>query len=227
MATALHRSGDWESVSNTASITRVDLSAEVFRQVYVSLGLTLDTHPVVGITSAIRGEGRTTAAVGMASTLAADLGLRVMLVEIDFERPSLAQIFGLAAAPGFADVLRGGGRLGDVMCQVSERLSVVTAGQVSTDTAQLLHHLPSLDPFRRPQERPDVTMLDLPPIVNYSYGPMAARIADAVVLVVRAGVTPNDIVREAVARLEDRPPRGVVLNGARSSLPSWWPDRGT
>lgn len=69
-------------------------------------------------------------------------------------------------------------------------------------------------------------ILDLPPIINHSYSTLAASVADAVVLVVRAGVTPADVVREAIARLEDRPPQGVVFNGPRSSLPTWWPGRG-
>jgi len=40
---------------------------------------------------------------------------------------------------------------------------------------------------------------------------------------VRAGVTPGNIVQEAIARLEDRPPQGVVFNAPRSSFPFWWP----
>ena len=70
-------------------------------------------------------------------------------------------------------------------------------------------------------------ILDLPPLLNHRYSPLVAGVADAIVLVVRAGVTPIGVVREALALLEDRPPVGVVFNGPRSSLPGWWPGRGT
>jgi Mrp family chromosome partitioning ATPase len=82
------------------------------------------------------------------------------------------------------------------------------------------------DPFHTLHGPDRIVILDLPPLINHSYSPLAASIADAIVLVVRAGVTPIDVVREAIARLEDRPPSGVVFNAPRSSLPTWWPGRG-
>ncbi len=224
MATALRESPDWEVLRQGTPAAGPGLSPDVFRQAYVSMGLTPDSCPVVGVTSSIRGEGRTTAAVGLASTLSSDLGMRVLLVEVDIERPALAQRFGLPQGPGLVDALREGGHILDVMRPVTETLSVVTGGAASPETPRILHQLPRRDPFHGYNGGPEITILDLPPIMNYSYGPLAARIADAVLLVVRAGVTPSDIVREAVARLEDRPPRGVILNGARSVLPPWWPD---
>jgi tyrosine-protein kinase Etk/Wzc len=223
---ALHQPVQWENPSEMDPAAGAGLSPEVFRQVYTSLGLAQDARPVIGITSAIRGEGRTTAAVGLASTLAADLGIRVLLVDVDLDRPALAQLFNLPSVPGLADVLRSEGHLLDFARPVSDNLWVVPAGETASDSARLLHQLPRCDPFHTVQAGPEVTILDLPPIMNFSYGPLAAQRADAVLLVVRAGVTPGDVVREAVARLEDRPPRGVVLNGARRTLPSWWPDTG-
>lgn len=205
------------------------LSPELYRQIYVSLELPAESHPVIGVTSAIAGEGRTSVAVGLARTLAADLEGPTLLVEVDVEHPSLSQLFDLPPAAGLADMLRRedeleGVQLEDVMRPVSDNLYVITAGTPSTHASRLMRQLPLHDPFRNRHWQPAATVLDLPPILNHSYSALAASITDAVVLVVRAGVTPADLVREAIARLEDQPPRGVVLNGARSALPSWWPD---
>lgn len=218
---ALHEPAEWETSSGSAPIDRTDISPEIYRQVFVSLDLAEDIEPVIGITSAISGEGRTTIALGLASTLSADLGTRVVLVEVDLERPTLAHRSGLPPAPGLADVLRAGGRLSDVMHPVGENLLVVPAGTVESDASRLLHQLPVRDPFHSHHLGPCVTILDLPPIMNHSYSPLVARMTDALLLVVRAGVTPADVVREAIVRLEDQPPRGVVLNGIRPALPSW------
>lgn len=198
----------------------------MYRQIFVSLGLSPDTKPItIGITSAISGEGRTTIAHGLAQTLAFDLDVPITLVEVDLERPSFAPFFGIAPAPGLCEVLRGECRLDEVLRAISDNLSIVTTGAVGPDSARLLRQLPLCDPFHAAQAPRGVLILDLPPIINHSYSPLAASVADAIVLVVRAGVTPVDVVREAIARLDDRPPQGVVFNGPLSSLPGWWPRR--
>lgn len=201
-------------------------SQELYRKIFVSLGLSPDDKRItIGITSAISGEGRTTIAHGLAQTLAVDLDVPVTLIEVDLERPSLAPVFGITPAPGLCEVLRGECGLDEVLRAVSDNLSIVTTGAVGPDSARLLRQLPLRDPFHSPQSPLGVLILDLPPIINHSYSPLAASVADAIVLVVRAGVTPADVVREAITRLEDRPPQGVVFNGPVSSLPSWWPHR--
>ncbi len=198
--------------------------SELFRQLYVSLDLPLDPELVViGITSAISGEGRTTVALGLAQTLMADLDLPVTLVEADLERPSLALHFDIAASPGLCEVLRGEMTLVEVMRSVSDNLSIVTTGTSGADSARLLTQLPLTDPFHKTSGLRGLVVVDLPPIINSSYSAYAAEATDAVVLVVRAGVTPTGVVREAISRLGDHAPRGVVLNGQRSALPGWWP----
>jgi protein-tyrosine kinase len=200
---------------------------EVYRQIYVGLELPDGVRPIViGVTSAIGGEGRTTIALGLARTLATDLDVPVMLAEVDFQRPTLAAYFGVPPSPGLCEVLREECDMDEVRHTVSPNLSVVTAGTVGPDATRLLRQIPTSDPFRGPRGPQGVVILDLPPIINHSYSPLAAGITDAIVLVVRAGVTPLDLVREAIERLGDRPPQGIVFNGPRTSLPGWWPGRG-
>lgn len=200
------------------------VASEMYRQIYVSLSLPKATRSVViGITSAISGEGRTTVALGLAQTLAADVDEPVTLVEVDLERPWLAPHFGIAPTPGLCEVLRGECQITEVLYSVSSNLSIVPTGSVGPDSARLLRQLPIHDPFHTPQAPAGILILDLPPIINHSYSPLAASAADAIVLVIRAGVTPIDVVREAIARLEDKAPQGVVFNAPRSSLPGWWP----
>lgn len=196
-------------------------SPEIYRRIFVALDLPEDVRPVViGITSAISGEGRTTVAVGLARTLAGDLGGTVLLVEADFDRPSLALQFGIAPVPGLAEVVRGEQRLEDVLRPVPENLWVVPSGSSEDDSDNLLRQLPQADLFRGMQPAPAAVVLDLPPIMNESYAVFGAQAADAVVLVVRAGVTPVDMVREAIARLNDQPPQGVVFNAFKPTEPA-------
>lgn len=204
--------------------TQVPELYEPYRQIYVSLELpSRGRSATIGVTSSISGEGRTTVALGLAQVLSVDLDMPIMLVEADLERPSLAAHFGVAAAPGLCEVLRGELHLDEVLRAISAKLSVVTAGAGGSDSARLLRQLPICDPFHGAQAPDGIVILDLPPIINHSYSALAASVADAIVLVVRAGVTPSHVVQEAIARLEDRPPQGVVFNAPRSSFPFWWP----
>lgn len=199
---------------------------ELYRQIYVGLDLPREARPtIIGVTSAISGEGRTTVALGLAQTLSTDLDVPITLVEVDLERPSLALHFGVPPAPGLSEVLRRECQLTEVMRTISGNLSVVTGGAVGPASARLLRQLPTRDPFHGAGAPDGIIILDLPPVINHSYSALAASVADAIVLVVRAGVTPANVVQEAIARLEDHPPQGVVFNGPRSSFPSWWPGR--
>lgn len=198
-------------------------SSEIFRQVYISLNLPEDRGPVIGITSSIAGEGRTTIAAALARTLASDLDKMVLLVDADFDRPSpLAQPHPVTSA-GLPAVLRGDVSLVDVMHRVSERLFVVTGGNVGSGSARLLRRLADHDPFQIIRDQGGVTILDLPPTLTHSYTALAASAADALILVIRAGLTPESAVREAIERLGGRSLQGAILNAERSDRPRWWP----
>jgi len=194
----------------------------MFRQAFVGLDLPAYGRPVIGITSAIGGEGRTTMAIGLARTLAYDLDGPVMLVDADLENPGQAARFEIPATPGLAEVLRGEMTLADVAVPVGDNLLVVPAGRTEFDAARLLRQMPLIDPFHDSTLTGGAVIVDLPPIVSQSYSVLAAHATDVLMLVVRAGVTPDDVVREAIARLEDRAPRGVILNAVRTRLPRRW-----
>ena len=198
------------------------LAPEHYRQLYTALRLPAEGRTaIIGISSALHGEGRTTVALGLAQTLAADLDVPVMLVETDPERPALASYFGFAPTPGLCEVLRKEYAIEEVLRAVNENLSVVTAGATFAEAAHPLLQLAQRDPFHHLVSPNTLVVVDLPPIINHGYSAHAASVADVLVLVVRAGVTPVATVREAIARLQDHPPQGVVLNGARSVLPRW------
>ena len=186
---------------------------EMYRELYVSLGVAETAGCVIGVTSSTRGEGRTTVALGLASTLAGDLDCDVLLVDADLDNPSLAHELGIPAVPGLPEVLRGDASILDVSHQVSERLFVVSGGENVDDTAGLLRSIGAYDPFSQLRDRDGVTVVDLPPVLGHGYTPLAASAVDALVMVIRAGATPAGVIREALDRLKDQPPRGAVLVG--------------
>lgn len=135
---------------------------EIYRQLAASLDVIPENQPVIGIISAIRGEGRTTIARELAATLAHDMDSMVTLVDADFERPMLTESFGLGSVPGLANVVRGEVELTDVAVPVNGDLHVVTAGEIRDEAASLLHQLSMSDLFRVGDRLPGVLIVDLP-----------------------------------------------------------------
>lgn len=164
---------------------------------------------VLAVTSAGRREGRTLTAANLALTAARE-GRRAVLVEADLRHPALGRILGLAPRLGVADLLAGRATLADALTRVGP-LSVLLAGDAGDDPGALLRSPAApalLDQLRAGH---DLVVLDAPPALAFSDGDRLSGDADAALLVVRAGVTPRQVVRLALDALGDRA-AGIVLN---------------
>jgi len=131
--------------------------------------------------------------------------------------PAIARSLDISPTAGLCEVLRGEHTL-DAAKQGVGAMAVVTAGAAHREVARLLLQLSRDDPFHRPDSARGLVIVDLPPLSGDGYGTRAAEVADAVILVVRAGMAPVSLVRAMIARLA-RPPRGIVFNAERSAIP--------
>ena len=175
----------------------------------------------LGFTSAVGGEGKSFMALMTASVLAHDSTEPVILVETNWEHPTLHEQLGLPATPGLAEWLRGEADESEVRHQVAENLSVITAGSGRGDAVKLLRVLRDRSAVDMISSTRALYIFDLPPIVSCSYGRMAASVVESVIVVVRAGITPEGMVAEASAQLKDLPVEGVMLNQVSSHIPQW------
>jgi succinoglycan biosynthesis transport protein ExoP len=169
--------------------------------------------PIVAFASTVPGEGKSTLAVNFAIEQARTR--RVLLVDADLRRPSVARLLELPGeAPGFTDLLRGepSGRCVRHLAELS--LHVLGAGPLPENPLDLLTNprlAQSLDALRGPF---DLIVLDTPPIELVSDALLLARHVDGVVYVVKAADTPVSMIRRGLSRLRSAgvPILGVVLN---------------
>jgi polysaccharide biosynthesis transport protein len=173
----------------------------------------------LGVSSATRGEGRTSVAAAIAMVQAREYGRSAVLVDLDFDRPGVAHRFGLETAPGVAEVLGDLAELKDTYHDVADRLTVVTAGAVTGPPARLASKLMAAKLLARLHSEFDVVVADLPAILDSPCGALLPEAFDEHLLVVRAAVTPVGTVRAAVATLAADPV--ILLNGTRTRLPEW------
>jgi len=196
---------------------------EHFRRIYLSAE-PLDgqeVHSVIGITSAVQQEGRTTVALGVAVSMAADLERPVVLIEADLAHPGLHAALGLEPVPGLAEYLRRECDLSQALRQVTPTLFVLPAGDAGMDAGRLIRQLVNADLRSRLDSTGAVLVLDLPPILSSSFGVLASSMAEALIFVVRAGHTETEDVKRALERLDPALVRSVTLNGAQKGLPNW------
>lgn len=185
-------------------------ASEHFRVLLQRLDATALMRPmrVVAITSSARGEGRTTTAANLALTAARE-GRQVALVECDLRRPTLARLLDLAPRAGLAEVIEGSAELSQALT-TSGAMSVLTAG-TARDPAATLRSPRLATVLDSVRAQFPLVILDVPPALAFADAGRLAASADGVVLVVRAGTTPRQVVRMAVESLAPKL-LGLVLN---------------
>jgi len=67
----------------------------------------------------------------------------------------------------------------------------------------------------------DFIVLDMAPVLPVADTKSLSKHLDGVVMVVRAGVTPREIVGRAIDTVGSDKVLGVVLNGVESAMPKW------
>jgi polysaccharide biosynthesis transport protein len=195
------RNGDGHAVSPHGLLPIPGLGAEAYRMLRSALiyGTAKQKLDRIAVASAVAGEGRTTTAANLAIAYA-QYGTRVVLVDSDLREPHLHQLFGMPRGPGLVDVLSRRSLLADALRQtVIDRLFLVTAGESAQgetiDEPGLAALLGELSASF------DVIILDTPPVLEAADATVVGRLADACLLVVRAGDTERTLVRQAQQQL--------------------------
>lgn len=166
---------------------------------------------VILVTSAARGDGKTLSCMNLALTLAADLNLRVLVIDGDLRRPKVHRMVRSHRRLGLSSILMHEAKLSDC-AQNSKipRVSILPAGPSVRNPLTLLTAPDFLQLLDEARNEYDVVMIDSPPLLPVVDSKILRKMADMVLFVVRADSTP----REAVARSlrEMRDVAGLVFN---------------
>jgi capsular exopolysaccharide synthesis family protein len=190
--------------------------AESFRLLRTNLQfLDLDNPPrSIVITSAISGEGKTTAATNLAAALA-QAGRRVLLVDGDLRRPRVAQVLGLEGSIGLTTVLVGRTKLEDsVQKHAGSGVYVLTSGPTPPNPSEILQAKATHELLNTLRESYDMVIIDAPPLLPVADAAILATAADGAIIITRHGKTNKEQLRGAAQRLHKVGARtfGVVLN---------------
>src|SRR5467141_2829428 len=175
---------------------------------------------VIVITSPCPGDGKTTVACNL-SIAVAEIGRKVMLIDGDLRRPRLHKVFGVSNDWGLSDVLWAGTQLETVpiLDLVHETevsgLCVLPGGSRGNTVPSNLFYSPRMSRLlARLRNEFDMVLIDAPPMIHLADARVLGRLADGVILVIRAGQTTTESALFARQRFAEDGTRvlGTVLN---------------
>ena len=144
---------------------------------------------VIGISSALAGEGKSLSSINLAHALS-QLEKRVLLIDCDMRKPSIATKLPLAKEPGLSDYLSGQVGLDTLFqpCGISgeeNAFDVIVAGRNPPNPVELLSSPRMAKMLDTLRESYDYIVLDFPPVGEVSDALAVAKITDGMLLVVR------------------------------------------
>jgi len=176
------------------------------------------------VTSAVTGEGKSTISACLSIT-AARKGCKTLLIDCDLRRPTLHRLFGLDRSGGIVEVLSEGLPVKSVIKKTElENLEIITAGKAIANPSELFDSRAIGAMVGELKFYYDYAFVDAPPVIPVSDPMLLAHETDGVLLVVKAGATPREVVERAaeIMRTNATTILGVVLNNAKGSLPYYY-----
>jgi capsular exopolysaccharide synthesis family protein len=194
-------------------------TAEAYRTIRTGIMLSnLDDQAslkTILVTSAVPNEGKSTTATNLAIAMA-QMGERVLLVDMDLRRHNLHDLFAVENSVGISDTLIDPSRLSTAIREVPQapNLFLMTGGSTAPNPSELLASERLKELVAGLRERFDRIILDSPPLMAFSDSLVLSRLADGVVMVAWGGKTPRGTIQHAVGALQGVNARvvGMVLN---------------
>lgn len=198
--------------------------AESFRQIRTNLQFAnVDSiSKTLLVTSSLPGEGKSTTATNLAIALA-ESGQRVVLVDADLRRPSVAAYLGLESSAGLTTALVNSAPLEELLQPWGEhKLYVLTSGRIPPNPSELLGSDAMSNLLNELTVLFDAVIIDAPPLIPVTDAAVLAEKVSSVVVVVGAGKLRTQDLAKSLRALDlvKAEIKGMILN----LLPTKGPD---
>ena len=177
----------------------------------------LERLQVVMVTSATVGEGKTSLACHLATSLAR-AGRKTLLLDCDMRNPTAHRVFDLPLQPGLSEILRGQVALEEASHPIAlGDLRMITAGRCDAHSLHSLGLDQMVDMLTRLREQYDFIVVDTPPVLPVADTLLIGQHVDAALFSILRDVSRVPKVHAACERLANLGVRilGAVVAGAR------------
>lgn len=169
----------------------------------------------LAITSPRYGDGKTTVAINLGISVALDLNQTVLMVDLDLRKPSLYSYLGLPAQTGLSDYVLKGMPLSACLTRLPfERMTALSAGTPLDHSSELLGSpkMTALADELKNRYPDRLIIYDMPPALEQDDPLAFLPQVDAVLLVVRDGITRTEDLKRCLHSLSGANIIGTVLN---------------
>jgi tyrosine-protein kinase Etk/Wzc len=190
--------------------------AEAFRTLRTRLQFSkLEPEPIktILITSSIPREGKTIISSNLAASFS--LSAKVLLLDCDFRKPRLHNVFNLKRYPGLCDYLFGTVTLEEAVRQTQfPNLHMMTCGTIPTNPAELIASKHMQTFLNQMKPKYDYVLIDSPPLATVTDAELLSSYVDGTVVVSLANKTRLDLLVNTIDTLNKINDTfiGVVLN---------------
>ena len=192
---------------------------ESYRIIRSNIPIQSKEHPTRSliVTSAISGEGKSLTSANLAVVMA-QAGYHTIIVDSDFRRPSLHEVFSVKNEDGLSDLLLSPEKdiLATLKSTSTNRLKLLTVGAALEDPTERLESSRMAEIVNCLEQAADIIIYDSPPVMLVADTRILAKLVDGTILVLRAGKSRRSSTRQALLDLQkaDAQLLGVVFNKA-------------
>ena len=217
------------SVSNKSKTLHRNLeftATEQYKIIRANLDFTLppdEKCPVIGITSSMRGEGKSTTAINLSYVLA-ERGNMVLLIDGDLRIPSFAQKMSIKNSLGLTDLLKSNGaQMSDFKSDILSNWYILPSGAIPPNPSELLGSSKMETVLNSFREVFDYIIIDLPPVNIVSDAVSVSRLITGMVVIVREEYTEKRELDDCLRQLKMSNVNvlGCVINEAKSEIGSY------
>ncbi len=180
-------------------------ASEAYKLLRTNLSFSLPEKSchIIGVTSSIRGEGKSTTSVNLSYTIAQS-GKRVLLIDGDMRLPSVATKLELKGTPGLSNLIAGLRSEASCIRQSSQldNWYILPAGDIPPNPSELLGSERMHTLLQHYEDIFDVIILDLPPVNIVSDALVISKWIDGLICVVRQNYTDRRALQDCMYQID-------------------------
>lgn len=179
---------------------------------------------IIMITSSSSQEGKTITAINSAIVLAQDLGKKVLIIDANFRKPAVDSYLNIPADKGFSDLLADKADLNEIVFETPvNNLFCICAGHTEINPVELLNHAKIENILTKLKTRFDYIIIDTPAVIPCADASIIGKIADGVILVIKAEKTRREVISRSETLLKEVGAKvlGVVLTNIQYHIPEY------
>ncbi len=202
-------------------------ATEQYKLIRANLDFTLpegEKCPVIGVTSAMRGEGKSTTSINLSYVLA-ERGSKVLLIDGDLRIPSVAKKMDIPNSPGLTDLLMNKSpmQLADYQSDLLSTWYIIPSGDIPPNPSELLGSKRMEAALNVLKEHFDYIIIDLPPVNIVSDAVAISSYITGMVVVIREEYTEKKELEHCFRQLKLSNVKvlGCVMNETKSGSGSY------